>query len=273
MHCTCLYSYSFILYGGATTTGKGCMAGVRSESALNPKSLFLDGFCMLALCAARRALSTISYHSRSSSSMSYPPLVVFDLDQCLWTPEMYVLSQLPSSDACKIGPLGSRGVGSGKVGVMSGREVIQLFPDALEILQDIYLDKYPGMRIAAASSADTPLAVKIGRTAMNILEILPGVTMKDVFAKNWEEGFEGNLQIGRTPPLSSDKALTHFPILKQLTGLEYEDMLFFDDCNWGDNCGRVEKKCHGVVTVRTPDGLRHKEWAEGLAKFAATKNT
>ena len=202
--------------------------------------------------------------------MQYPPLVVFDLDQCLWTPEMYTLSRIPTNDVCKIGPLGSKGIG--KVGVMSGRDIIQLFPDALEILQDIYLDKYPGMRIAAASSADTPLAVNIGKTAMCILEILPGVTMRDVFAKNWEKGFEGNLQIGRTPPLSDDKATTHFPFIKQLTGIEYNEMLFFDDCLWGDNCGRVEKKCAGVVAIRTPHGLRHKEWEEGLLKFT-TKNT
>ena len=32
----------------------------------------------------------------------------------------------------------------------------------------------PTMRIAAASSADTPLAVEIGRAAMGILEVLPG---------------------------------------------------------------------------------------------------
>jgi len=34
------------------------------------------------------------------------------------------------------------------------------------------------MKIAAASSADTPKAVKIGKTAMGLLEILPGVTMR-----------------------------------------------------------------------------------------------
>ena len=145
---------------------------------------------MLSNCATRCTLSSIGI--RYKRTMQYPSLVVFDLDQCLWTPEMYTLSRIPNNDVCKIGPLGSKGIG--KVGVMSGRDIIQLFPDALEILQDIYLDKYPGMRIAAASSADTPLAVNIGKTAMCILEILPGVTMRDVFAKNWEKGFEGNLQ-------------------------------------------------------------------------------
>jgi magnesium-dependent phosphatase 1 len=199
--------------------------------------------------------------------MQLPELIVFDLDQCLWTPEMYTLSKLPTKDRVKLGNLG--GHGAGVVGVYSGGELIQLFPDALEILQDIYLEKYPGVRIAAASSADTPQAVKIGKTAMGILEILPGVTMRDVFAKNWDEGFDGNIQIGRTPPLSSDKASTHFPILRRLTGIDYDKMIFFDDCLWGDHCGRVEAMCPGVIAVRTPDGLQHRSWKEALQRFAA----
>lgn len=199
-------------------------------------------------------------------SKTLPQLVVFDLDQCLWSPEMYTLSVVPKEEHAKVGKLGN--FGEGAVGVYSGREVIRLFPGALKVLQDIYLDRYPGVRIAVASSADTPLAVSIGKAAMNILEILPGVTMRAVFAKGWDDGFTGNIQIGRTPPLSSNKASTHFPILRQATGIEYKDMLFFDDCLWGDHCGRVEKHCPGVVAVRTPDGLGEKEWQEGLQKYS-----
>ena len=36
------------------------------------------------------------------------------------------------------------------------------------------------MRLAAASSADTPFAVQIGRAAMRILEVVPGVTVEEV---------------------------------------------------------------------------------------------
>lgn len=203
----------------------------------------------------------------SAVSANLPELVVFDLDQCLWTPEMYTLSEIPTVQSAKIGSLG--GHGCGVVGVKSGREVIQLFPDALAILQDIYLDRYPGVRIAAASSADTPQAVKIGRAAMSILEVLPGVTMRQVFAKGWEPGFEGNLQIGRSSPLSSDKASTHFPILQRNTGITYGRMIFFDDCLWGDHCGRVEARCPGVIAQRTPEGLTQQDWKACLDRYAA----
>jgi magnesium-dependent phosphatase 1 len=196
-----------------------------------------------------------------------PELVVFDLDQCLWSPEMYTLDEIPTKTLK--GRLGERG--EGVVGVYSGYETIRLFPGALEALQEIWLGTYPGMRIAAASSADTPRAVQIGRAAMGLLEVLPGVTVRQVFGRGWEgmgTGFEGNMQIGRTPPLSSDKAATHFPLLRAATGVAYPGMLFFDDCGWGDHCGKVEKGCEGVVAVRTPRGLGSQEWQRGLQTYA-----
>jgi len=194
-----------------------------------------------------------------------PQLVVFDLDQCLWHPEMYTLDELPSNPV--IGKLGMY-EGDGVISVRSGYEQIQLFPDALKILQEFYLGIYPNMRIAAASSADTPRAVQIGRAAMNMLEILPHVTMRQVFAKDWPDGFQGNLQIGRTPPLSSDKSATHFPILKKETGIDYSSMVFFDDCLWGDHCTNVQRNCPGVVTQKTPRGLQTTEWRLALRAYS-----
>jgi hypothetical protein len=34
------------------------------------------------------------------------------------------------------------------------------------------------MRVACASSADTPLAVRIGKSALALLEVVPGVTVR-----------------------------------------------------------------------------------------------
>ena len=49
----------------------------------------------------------------------YPELVVFDLDMCLWSPEMYTLSEIPTpGDAIrgKLGDLDTEGVISVKSG-------------------------------------------------------------------------------------------------------------------------------------------------------------
>jgi magnesium-dependent phosphatase 1 len=157
---------------------------------------------------------------------------------------------------------------AGVTAVMSGRHHIKLFPGALKVLQDIYSGAYPSVRIAAASSADTPLAVSIGKKSMTMLEIFPNVTMRDVFAMGWEDGFEGNIQIGRTHPLSSNKSKTHFPILKRETGIQYNKMVFFDDCNWSDHCSLVAAACPGVVTQPTPHGLQESEWHLALSSYS-----
>ncbi|OUS42280.1 hypothetical protein BE221DRAFT_202215 [Ostreococcus tauri] len=158
---------------------------------------------------------------------------------------------------------------------LCGRHVIRIHPGALRAMQAFARGECGTMRMAAASSADTPLATRIGRSALDQLEILPGLTARAAFAIGWPEGFEGNLQIGRSPPLSSDKSATHFPILRRETGAPYDEMLFFDDCGWEDHCERVARRCVearsglGPVTVRTPRGCRVEEYARGLALYDA----
>ena len=230
--------------------------------------------CRLPSCLAkstsRHHFRMMSHNVLKSSIVNedcqfkvYPELVVFDLDLCMWSPEMYTLSNVPqATDAIK----GKLGDGEGVICVKSGYDQIRIFPAALQVLQDYYIGNFPStMRIAAASSADTPLAVEIGRAAMNLLEVLPGITLRKVFAKGWPEGFEGNLQIGRSPPLSSNKAETHFPILKKETNIDYDKMIFFDDCNWGDHCSKVGAL--GVITQRTPRGLQQREWLQCLTSY------
>ena len=122
-----------------------------------------------------------------------PGLVVFDLDDCLWTPEMYTLTEVPDA-SCAV-----RGDDGSVVGCRSGSSVITLFPGALAALQRIDSGKYPGLRIAAASSADTPRAVAIGTAALDILEVRKGVTVGDCFRKAFPDKAKGcNLKIGRT---------------------------------------------------------------------------
>ena len=72
-------------------------------------------------------------------------------------------------------------------------------------------------------------------------------------------------QVGRTGHLSSDK-LTHFRNLHSQTGIPFEEMLFFDDCNWGDHCGRVTQHL-GVVSRRTPHGLELRHFHEALLDY------
>jgi hypothetical protein len=74
-----------------------------------------------------------------------PALIVFDLDACLWLPEMYELSGRPSTyDAAK-------------GGVKAGGDTVKLFPEAQSVLHRILTDgSFSSIKIAAASSTTEP---------------------------------------------------------------------------------------------------------------------
>ncbi len=71
--------------------------------------------------------------------------------------------------------------------------------------------------------------------------------------------------------VNQGKGGQHFPNLKAETGISYDQMLFFDDCTYGDNCANVASHCPGVTCVRTPHGLTEEDFKLGLEAFAAGK--
>ena len=217
-----------------------------------------------------RVLQTAMALSTTATTLpTLPRLCVFDLDACLWDKEMFEMPSVPTASNVVRGDLNGRG--EGVIGVMSGRNKISLHEGSLVALQEHNDDKFPGMKVALASSANTPLACQIGRASLALLEVVPGVTVWDILMRDWN-GVDVN-QIGRQPPLSPNKSATHFPRLKEATSIPYDAMLFFDDCNWGDHCGQVAANCKeangkGVVTMRTPRGLGVKEFRAGIAAYA-----
>ena len=97
---------------------------------------------------------------------------------------------------------------------------------------------------------------------LDTLEVLPGRKMSEFFPIS---------AIGRTGRLTSRKT-THFADLKrQYSNMEYQNTLFFDDCNWGDHIGDLNRAL-GVKGIRTPNGLTMAEFEEGLALFANVEN-
>ncbi|OLP82669.1 hypothetical protein AK812_SmicGene36665 [Symbiodinium microadriaticum] len=121
---------------------------------------------------------------RRAGQGPYPELCVFDLDACLWDKEMYEMEAIPQDSDVVLGDL--RGRGEGVTGVMSGADKISLHKGAMKALQDHADGKYPGMKIAVASSADTPFAEKVGRKALSLLEVLPGLTVWQLLLRDWE---------------------------------------------------------------------------------------
>ena len=130
------------------------------------------------------------------------------------------------------------------------------------------------MKLAFCSSASTHgLPSKIAYQALQILEILPGVSIRKVLDKNWPQNIIQNNHhclIGNAGKLSEDKSTSHFPLLSKHTGIAYQDMIFFDDSNWTNHCKLVRERC-GVVTVRTPDGCQVEEWERGIEEWRKSR--
>jgi len=189
-------------------------------------------------------------------------MIVFDLDDCLWTPEMHELPGCPEIPVH--GPLVPRGAEpaaaarppSGVVGLRVPRyqDTVTLYDGARRVLFELATNpEYRGVRLATASSSLEPA---YSYACLAGIEVLPGLALGDMMAHN---------QIGRTGRLSPDKT-THFKELHEESGVPYAEMLFFDDCNWGDHCQRVTK-AFGVVSQRTPHGLQWEEFENALRKF------
>ncbi|GMI57354.1 hypothetical protein ScalyP_jg9814 [Parmales sp. scaly parma] len=183
-------------------------------------------------------------------------MIVFDLDYCLWTPEMYTLNEKPS-----IPKLNTNGLVIG-MQVPQG-PTVSLFPGARKVLEHLHSERettYKDVKLALASSSEEPT---FSVSCLEI-EIVEGCSMRSLFN-------DASLrQIGRRGNLSSNK-ITHFTQLQKATGVDLSHSLFFDDCNWGDHCAVVANEFN-VVTQKTPNGLQWKEFTAALAKFAACRS-
>jgi magnesium-dependent phosphatase 1 len=203
----------------------------------------------------------------SRPSLLLPRLIVFDLDDCLWSPEMHELDSKPCipiqgvlndfddhnhHDSSNATPALLRGV----VGLQESRggDTVRLFPGARQVLYELATQpQYQGIRLACASSSLEP---SYSYACLQAIEILPDLSMRQILS---------HVQIGRDPPLSSDKR-SHFRLLHQESGIPHEEMLFFDDCNWGDHCTTVSLE-FGVTSLATPHGLQYQEFQQGLAQY------
>ena len=176
--------------------------------------------------------------------MAVPALIVFDLDACLWSPEMYELDGAPTTYDAKRG------------GVKAGRDTVCLYPGAQAVLLRLLTqDEFKNCKVAAASSTTEPAFAStcLAQTPIDMTGQRKE-TMADLI--DFRQIYPGR------------KGRQHFPRLKEESGVEYSNMIFFDDCTYGDNCREVASQCQGVTCIRTPNGLTEKEFDAGLAAFA-----
>jgi len=157
---------------------------------------------------------------------SLPGLIVLDLDNTVWTPELYQLRKI------------ARQKGTPKAGLD-----VELFPGIQEIFGTILTNRrdekdgeWSNVRLAVASRT------KSVDWAHNLLDQFQvgGQPIRDLF--DYVEIFPGDKQ-------------KHFANLQKASGIPYEKMLFFDDARDGryGNCVPVSQM--GVLAAHTPGGI------------------
>ena len=164
-----------------------------------------------------------------------PKVVVFDLDGCLWDPEMYQLSWrggapfTPDGDAML---------------AQSGERVV-LLGAARDILRQLRTtDDWSATKVAISSRTDEPAWAA---------ELLDKFRVDDMVLGDCFDARE----------ITKESKSSHFRRLKEKYSCSYEDMLFFD--NEYGNCREISQL--GVTVAFSPDGVTGDVWAEAIQAF------
>jgi magnesium-dependent phosphatase 1 len=168
--------------------------------------------------------------------MSLPKLVVFDLDDTLWYPEMWLIS----------GPPFRKDPHTGAVYDRSNQQV-QLFPGAKRVLSEI-VQKYRGIiKVGYASRTDYP---KWAFQCLQLIEV-DGVSLHEL--AEYMEIYPGDKK-------------QHFRNIQRVSKIPFEHMIFYDN----ENRNTISVAQLGVCCYYTPDGMTYKHWQKSLTAFANT---
>lgn len=181
--------------------------------------------------SSRAMSSTVSSSSLNSASM--PSLIVFDLDNTLWTPELYQLRKLQRNNQFPV-----------------ANKDVKLYPPVLDILRQIQKSGGNNSTLFANTKFAIASRTKSGEWAHDLLDQFG---IKDCF--DFIEIFPGDKK-------------RHFSNLKKQSGIDFKDMLFFDDNRDGKygNCEPVSSL--GVLSVHCPNGIYEESvWTTALQRY------
>ena len=216
-------------------------------------------------------------HLAKKKVPSLPRLIVFDLDGCLWSPELF---ELLTSENGKGSPFTSTKFDNtnipGTLLKSSGGETMRLLGDTRKILHRLYYEEawFPTM-VGISSRTDRPdwaeeLLDKFTIYDQASLEELPQFSMRDVFTPELcilDKSIEKDQQFHSLKQRANNLLSQTGSIQATPKKLRFQDILFFD--NEAGNCTAVAKL--GVTVVYCPSGLDDKVWEEGLKHFPSTK--
>jgi len=166
-----------------------------------------------------------------------PRLVVFDLDDTVWFPEMYMISGAPFTKE------------DGRVYDRRGTEV-RVYPAAAAALELVHKDpRFGETKVAFASRSNKR---EWCFDCMRLLEVGSGLSILDTSSQT--EIYSGSKR-------------AHFAEIRKRSGVPFNEMLFFDN----ERLNITEVSQLGVTCLYTPGGMSEGFWAEGLDLYARNR--
>uniref|UniRef100_A0A0G4GFC1 CSD domain-containing protein n=1 Tax=Chromera velia CCMP2878 TaxID=1169474 RepID=A0A0G4GFC1_9ALVE len=197
----------------------------------------------------------VSFLPSPGDAAPLPKLIVFDLDNTLWTPELYTLRSLPGyRDASGPGP-------------MAGRDVWLLSGASQALFELVNCERWAETELAVASRTNK------GRWAHKLMRsfsvpVREGKGIVSRLDPSQKEGGRVSLDsLAVQKEIFPTNKVRHLQNLREATGIEFRDMLFFDDADGGKYGNCVPVSGLGVMSVYCPKGLTQREWRRGVKSF------
>lgn len=178
-----------------------------------------------------------------------PKVVIFDLDGCLWSPEMYEINFFMGARGSPF----SRDPTDTLNLLTEGGESVKLLGDVRDVMQILYTqEEFNNVKIGISSRTDEP------EWARELLQ-------KFIIPLNSDEEREVSLAKVFNGPIeiAKDSKVDHFHRICSQTDVRLEEMLFFD--NEFGNCQRVASL--GVSVVYCPNGVTKDIFDMGMRDF------
>ena len=176
--------------------------------------------------------SAVLYESVEDMPSIRPKLIVFDLDNTLWTPELYQIRQKTCPRA---------------------NQDIWLFPGVQTILQHMveYADEWQSTTQLAIASRTNK-----GHWARQLLQDFSTTDQRPL------------VSLFPHVEIQTGSKKRHFSRLRDATGIDYRDMVFFDD---DANLNLDEISQLGIMCGHCPRGLTAELFSATLAKYHSLK--
>ena len=186
-----------------------------------------------------------------AANYAVPKLVVFDLDGCLWSPEMYELMYFSGG---KGAPFRTSEHDKNVMLTVAG-EPVKLLKDVREVMRELHLDpQWQSVRVGISSRTDAPHWARELLQKFTVHHEGGTFVLEDVFQNGPIE-------------MRGDSKVQHFRRISQATNIALEDMVFFD--NEYGNCESVAGL--GVTVGYCPGGVCKHIWKATMKAFPAKR--